>query len=127
MGYWLSQGYLFGKQGYSNDDFMECKLAVKGIIRDSEGRILVVKRSALDDHKPGVWETPGGGVDHEESPQEALMREVQEETGLAILVKESFNVFIFRKDTGEFKIGMTFLCDIVSGTVALSSEHSDYQ
>lgn len=106
---------------------MQFYLAVKGIICNREGKILVLKRSDQDDHKPGVWETPGGGIDHEQAPQEALMREILEETGLSVTVKEPFNVFTFRKDTGEFKVGITFLCDLEVGEVTLSHEHSEYR
>ncbi len=106
---------------------MQFYLAVKGIIRNDKGEILVLKRSDQDDHKPGVWETPGGGVDTEEAPQKALEREAMEETGLAIIVKEPFNIFTFRKDSGEFKVGMTFLCETTSGEVTLSHEHSEYR
>lgn len=105
---------------------MQFYLAVKGIIRNAEGKILVLKRSDQDDHKPGVWETPGGGIDHEQAPQEALIREILEETGLSVIVKEPFNVFTFRKDTGEFKVGITFLCDLETGEVTLSHEHSEH-
>jgi len=55
---------------------MQYYLAVKGIIRREDGKILVLKRSNKDDHKPGVWETVGGGMDREETPQAALKREV---------------------------------------------------
>lgn len=110
---------------------MQLYLAVKGIVRNKEGKILVVKRSDGDDHKPGVWETPGGGVDQEEAPQKALEREIKEETGLDVIVGDSINIFTFRKDTGEFKVGITFLCNLPEGVddgaVALSPEHSEYQ
>ena len=89
--------------------------------------MLVLKRRANDDHKPSVWETVGGGMDREETPQEALMREIQEETGLAVRVDMPFNVFSFKKDTGEFKVGITFLCEYLSGEVVLSDEHSEYR
>lgn len=102
-------------------------LAVKGIIRRNDGKILVLKRSDKDDHKPGVWETVGGGMDKEESPQQALLREISEETGLAVNVSNPFNVFTFKKDTGEFKIGITFLCEYLGGEVTLSDEHSEYR
>lgn len=88
---------------------------------------MVLKRSDKDDHKPGVWETPGGGIDHEEAPQRALIREILEETGLTVTVQEPFNVFAFRKDTGEFKVGITFLCDANPKAVKLSDEHSEYR
>ncbi len=105
---------------------MQYYLAVKGIIRRSDGKILVLKRSDKDDHKPGVWETVGGGMDKEESPQEALLREISEETGLIVNVGSPFNVFAFKKDTGELKVGITFLCEYVSGDVTLSDEHIEY-
>lgn len=105
---------------------MKFPLTVKAIIR-KDGKILVLKRSATDDHKPGVWETPGGGIDRIESPQEAIAREVLEETGLTVEVREPFNVFTFKKDNGEFKVGITFLCEYRSGEVALSHEHSEYR
>ena len=105
---------------------MQYFLAVKGIIRRNDGKILVLKRSGKDDHKPGVWETVGGGMEREETPQEALVREILEETSLQVVVGEPFTVFTFKKDTGEFKVGITFLCEYVSGGVRLSDEHSEY-
>lgn len=106
---------------------MQYFLAVKGIIRRDDGKMLVLKRSDKDDHKPGVWEMVGGGMDKEESPQEALVREIFEETGLVVSVDSPFNVFTFKKDTGEFKVGITFLCEYVSGDVSVSDEHSEYR
>lgn len=104
---------------------MQFALAVKGLIRNPKGEILVVKRSGDDDHLPGVWETVGGGVDHMETPQQALAREIVEEVGIKAIVGEPFNVFTFRKESGEFKVGITFLCDTLEEVVTLSSEHSE--
>ncbi len=106
---------------------MQYPIAVKGIIKRNDGKILVLKRSETDDHKPGVWETVGGGMDREETPQEALQREIFEETSLTVNVGQPFNVFTFKKDTGEFKVGITFLCEYVGGEVKLSHEHSNFR
>jgi 8-oxo-dGTP diphosphatase len=106
---------------------MQFSLTVKGIIRNPSGAILVVKRSDRDDYKPGVWETVGGGVDREETPQQALEREIFEEAGIAVTVGVPFHVFTFRKDSGQFKVGITFLCDTLEETVTLSPEHSEYR
>lgn len=105
---------------------MRFNLAVKGIIK-KDGKILVLKRAKNDDHQPGVWETVGGGIDEQMSPQEALKKEIIEETGLEVEIGEPFHVFTFTKDTGEFKIGITFLCEYVSGEVRWSNEHSEYR
>jgi uncharacterized protein len=55
------------------------ELNVYAVLRDSKGRILVMKR-----REPKVWEFPGGGVEWGEAPEEAVRREVKEETGLKI-------------------------------------------
>lgn len=105
---------------------MKCAIAVKGTIR-KDGKILIVKRKGVDEYNPGIWETPGGGMDNETSPEEELKREIKEETGLDIEVAEPFRIFTFRKPTGEFKVGISYLCDYVSGEVVLSEEHDDYK
>ena len=50
------------------------RVSVKAVIRDEQGRILVVKEGKAD------WSLPGGGWDHGESEHEALARELYEET-----------------------------------------------
>ncbi|NYZ79326.1 NUDIX domain-containing protein [Candidatus Micrarchaeota archaeon] len=55
------------------------ELNVYAVVRDSKGRILVMKR-----REPKIWEFPGGGVEWGESPEKAVRREVKEETDLKI-------------------------------------------
>ena len=52
-------------------------------LRRDDGRWLMHKRP---DHKHhgGLWEFPGGKVEIGENPQEALIREIHEELGIAI-------------------------------------------
>lgn len=47
--------------------------------------ILLVRNSVRGPH-PGQWNLPGGGVDFGESPAVAVLREVEEETGLACVL-----------------------------------------
>lgn len=106
---------------------MKYKIAVKGIIRREGGDILIVKRTEHDLFMPNIWETVGGGMDESDlTPQEALKREVMEETGLEIKVREPFNVFTFTNNEGEMKVGITFVCDYIGGEMALSEEHSEF-
>ncbi|HEX2894729.1 MAG TPA: NUDIX domain-containing protein [Marmoricola sp.] len=56
------------------------RLAVKALIRRGD-HILLARLSARA-VEAGRWTLPGGGVDHGESPETALVREVREEAGL---------------------------------------------
>jgi 8-oxo-dGTP diphosphatase len=59
-------------------------LSVKALVRDNSGRFLVLQRSAASKNHPGQWDFPGGKIDPGESFDVALVREVKEETGLAV-------------------------------------------
>jgi 8-oxo-dGTP diphosphatase len=59
------------------------------VVRDD--RVLLTRNSARGP-RPGVWTLPGGGVDHGESPQDAVLREVREETGLDATVVDLVGV-----------------------------------
>ena len=52
------------------------------VIKDGAGRLLLIKRG----HDPGkgLWSIPGGRIEDGEADEEALVREVREETGLAV-------------------------------------------
>lgn len=55
---------------------------VGAIISDGAGRLLLIKRG----HEPGkgLWSLPGGRVEAGESDEQAVVREVREETGLIV-------------------------------------------
>jgi 8-oxo-dGTP diphosphatase len=52
------------------------------IIRDEAARLLLIQRG----HEPGagLWSVPGGRIEAGETDQEAVVREVAEETGLVV-------------------------------------------
>jgi ADP-ribose pyrophosphatase YjhB (NUDIX family) len=61
---------------------------------DDEGRVLLGRRALEPDE--GRWDLPGGFVDEGEHPLDALRRELDEETGLAIEPGEFLGVWMDR-------------------------------
>jgi ADP-ribose pyrophosphatase YjhB (NUDIX family) len=55
---------------------------VGAVIKDSSGRVLLIQRG----HDPGkgLWSVPGGRIEAGESDQQAVVREVREETDLEV-------------------------------------------
>lgn len=68
---------------------MKTKVVVIGLIENDENKFLISLR-----HEPKIkdadmkWDFVGGAIDFGETPQEALKREVMEETGLTVEVGE---------------------------------------
>lgn len=52
------------------------RVSVKALVRDIDGKILVVKENQ------DTWSLPGGGLDHDEDPIKGVYRELQEELGV---------------------------------------------
>ena len=58
--------------------------AVRVVLTDEGGRILLFHAVTEDVGPAGWWELPGGGIDEGESYLQAAIREVREETGLVL-------------------------------------------
>ena len=64
------------------------------ILRERGGRVeILLSRLAPRVSRSELWTLPGGGVDHGEDPRDALIREVQEETGLDATVGDRARVY----------------------------------
>ena len=61
-----------------------------GIIRNATGEIYITQRAA-DSHMAHKWEFPGGKIEAGETPEEAVIRELQEEVGIAATSLHQFD------------------------------------
>jgi 8-oxo-dGTP diphosphatase len=106
-------------------------VAVGAMIEHEPSRtILLAKRADTADYLPGIWEDIGGRIKQFEEPEDALRREVKEETGLDIEIMKPLAVFHDyrgqRTAENELLI-ITYWCKVRSTQVVLSNEHSAYQ
>ena len=62
----------------------EYHLTVLGVIMRPDGRFLITQRVMTKAWAPGWWEVSGGAAMAGEESEEAVMREIKEETGLDV-------------------------------------------
>lgn len=107
---------------------MENKMVVvvKGIVCCKD-QILIVRRSKKDEIGAGAWECPGGKIEFGEQLKDALHREIREETGLLVDIKELLYASTFQTHSWRQIIILTYLCVTEEKEVVLSEEHSDYR
>ena len=91
-------------------------LVVAAAMVDSDGRVLIAQRPE-GRSMAGLWEFPGGKIEADERPEDALIRELREELGIA--VKEAcLAPFTFASHTyGAFHLLMPlYVCRRWDGT-----------
>jgi len=100
-------------------------VAVKAIIL-YKGRVLIIKRSEYDSVNAFIWEFPGGRIRFGEELQNALSREVKEETGLAVSVGEILYATNCEICETRHCVIISYLCSIEEEAISLSEEHTEY-
>jgi ADP-ribose pyrophosphatase YjhB (NUDIX family) len=97
--------------------------AVSAIVTDVAGRYLLVRRSRPPE--AGRWALPGGRVEPGETLADAVIREVVEETGLA--VRPGREVGVVRRPApggGTYEIHC-FIVDVLGGEAVAGSDAAD--
>lgn len=88
----------------------EYHLTVLGVVATKDGRYLITKRVMTKSWAPGWWEVSGGAAMAGETSEEAVRREVLEETGLDVTDADGGYVFTYhRENPGE---GDNYFVDI---------------
>ncbi len=95
---------------------MPTKRSVIGIVLDpSHAQVLLIKRRDVS-----IWVLPGGGVEAHETPENAVVREVYEETGLKVVLQRQVALYtpINRLASDTY----VFDCQPISGELATGDE-----
>lgn len=94
-------------------------VSAAGVIVDDEGRALIIQR-----RDNGHWEPPGGILEHGETIEDCLRREVYEETGLSIEPGPLTGVY---QNMRRHIVALVFRCRVGGGTPATTLETSSFK
>ncbi|WP_406308577.1 NUDIX domain-containing protein [Streptomyces sp. NBC_00121] len=101
--------------------------SVTAIVRNDSGRLLLIHKSDND-----LWALPGGGHDIGESIADTVVREVAEETGIAVKVDRVVGLYtnphhVIAYDDGEVRqqFSICFRAHPVGGSLRTSSESKE--
>lgn len=108
----------------------EYHLTVLGVIARPDGTFLITKRVMTKAWAPGAWEVSGGAAQAGETSEEAVRREVKEETGLDVSLAEGGYLFTYRRDNPDegdnyFVDVYRFRMDVAEADVHLQEEETD--
>ena len=107
-------------------DYPTAKVDIRGLALSTENKILLVRES-ID----GKWSLPGGWADVGSSPQETVIKEFKEETGLNVTAKALLAVFDKRFHAHPpqpfYVYKIVFYCELISFQLAKGFDVLDVQ
>ncbi len=84
-------------------------------------QILIAKRSDMKKKYPNYWELPGGAIEDYETPNECIIREIQEELGAEIQdLKLEFTDLSYHS-------GKRYIVFLFSGQITADSIHTNIE
>jgi len=105
------------------------KIVVGGVVFKN-GKALILQRHKDEDTYPNMWELPSGKREFLESSENALVREIHEETGLTVKPLMPFSVFEYQVEKpNEIRDStqINFLVALVKDQdLVLSTEHQAF-
>jgi 8-oxo-dGTP diphosphatase len=108
---------------------MATYVAVIGVVvkLDEDDRILLLKRNVQRRTSSNKWQTPSGFINEGESAEEAVLREVKEETSLDGTIKRNGSSFEVVDEWARWII-VPFLISVKSDQVVIDTkEHSEFR
>ena len=106
------------------------KIVLAGaVLRDN--KILILKRHQNESVYPNMWELPSGKREPLETSAQGLLREVKEESGLAVSIVMPYHVFEYQIEKEHEIRDTTQINFLVSApqndNVVLSNEHQAFR
>jgi 8-oxo-dGTP diphosphatase len=99
-------------------------LTVDAIITDFNGKIIFIRRK--NPPYKGSWAFPGGFVEYGETVEEAVLREVKEETGVIIEINKLLGVYSDpQRDPRGHTVSVCFCANIIEGELKADTDAAD--
>ena len=98
---------------------------VRGVIKNNNEEILIVKRHPKSKTDPEMWELPGGKVEDGEYFTKALVREIKEEVNLDCEVGDLCEA-VQNDYSNKRTVQLYMHLDNVNGDVKISEEHTEF-
>ena len=111
---------------------MTLQVGVKAVLRNQEGQILLLRRSAKYETAEGTWDIPGGRIEPDTKLLDNLAREVREETGLSVIGEPRLvgaqDIF-FTTNAGEERhiVRLTYIAGAEGDPVLDGVEHTEHR
>lgn len=107
----------------------EFGVATKAIVFNNKlNKYLVLMKSDAEDINPNTFDIPGGRINFGEKLEDAVIREVKEETTLDVVAQQVSNAWTFVKEDKDFQLtGIDYLCTTEQEIIKLSDEHSGFE
>ena len=100
-------------------------LTMRSVVKNEENKILVLRRHHKSRTNPHKWELPGGKTEKGELFDEALIREVKEETDLDVKVGD-FCEAVQDDYPHKRTVQLIMYSKDIKGEVKISDEHDDW-
>ncbi len=105
---------------------MNADIVVKSIILNKRlNKFLLIQRSKKDSIGANTWENAGGNIECGENPEEAMKREIIEETGITDINIERVAYVTLVYGKKPYLI-IAYLCETLTQEVILSDEHQAF-
>ena len=99
-------------------------LTVDAVITDEKGKIIFIKRKNPPYH--GLWALPGGFVEYGETVEDAVLREVKEETGISVEIRGLLGVYSDpKRDPRGHMITVCFLASKIHGELKADTDAAE--
>ena len=96
------------------------KLTVDGIIRRHQEILLIQRKNDPFKHQ---WALPGGFVEYGETTEDAVVREIQEETGLMTTIENLLGVYSDpSRDPRGHTVSVVYILNILAGDIQAGSD-----